>query len=342
MIDYDAERTDDIELLFHASSYLQLIPGCESQTEQIKHKLMSAFHEFPVQFDKTKKAYRESQPFIYHESGVVTASHLDNDQCLVLDPWEPQNRPAYHKRKVATNRSKPSHVPILNINPIWYLQLMQYENRKGTRHVKTWGAQITPYMNYYNEAKIIQTLPVDEQEIMAPFDIRNRNQNIFRSSLGLFQLRTYTIQYPYPQGKPWDELPFFFLTEEELELLSVASAKDAVALKKHKAEHGNIRSLEHVRIRHTQETLKQIIEHPPAERITIDLKEILTHTTESMPRDGQEPYEFEVIDHIPSWEKLHSRFLDLTETHLNILRELNLLDDQLLATLQTEVPNSSA
>lgn len=334
---YDENRTDNIELLFHAITCLQLIPGCESQTQEIKNKLTQAFDEFPVQFDKTKKAYRESAPFIYRESGVVTASNLKDDPHVVLDAWEPQNRPAYHKRKPSTNRSKPSHIPILNINPIWYLQLMQYENRKATRHVKEWASQITPYVTYYHEAKIIQTLPVEEQEIMAPFDIRNRNQNVFRLSLGLFQLRTHTIKYPYPKGKAWNELQFFFLTDDELEQLSTASAKDAIACKKYKNEYGSNRNLAHIRIRYTKEILEEIIEHPRAERITIDLEKILTHTKESMPREGQTPYQFEIIDHMTSWEELHRRFLDLSESHLNILRELNLLDDQLLATLKTKV-----
>lgn len=341
MLNYQPKRTDDIELLFQAASYLQLIPGCESQTEQIKHKLMFAFHEFPVLFDNTKKAYRESTPFRYHESGVVTASHLDDNQCLVLDTWEPENRPVYHKRKTTATSPKPSHVPILNINPIWYLQLMHYENRKTTRHRKSWGHQITPYVNYYREAKIVQTLPADEQAAVAPFAIRDRNQNVFRSTLDLLHLRTYTMQFSYQQRNTWNKRLFFFLTDKELKQLSVASANDAIAVKKSKNKELSVRDRARVRIHHTRDAIEQIINNPTAERLTLNLKDIVAHTTESIPRDGQEPYECEIIDHIRSWENLHTHYLNLTDVHLGILRELNLLDDKLLGALETEVQDTT-
>lgn len=322
---YNEERADNIEILFNTLFYAQLLEDYD--TTELQERLENEFTQFPVEFDKEQKASRFSNPYRYHESGLVTMSgnHDTSIEQVMLFHWEPENRPQPkdEKPKRKINR-KTNYSNLLNIQPIWFLQLMQYEKRKTVAHhvhrspIGHLGG-INTVMNYTSVYQTNQLLKAElPSEDIPSFFTANKDA----IDAAIFD-QTVTNLWNRHIGHP----NFFFLTDLELETLGLA-------IKQAESKYFDTYNT-------ALETLRRIASKPTPERKYINTKplEALTRTIKAEnPQYGgsHTPFDMEITDHETAWRKLHDEYIGLTNNQLNVLRELHLVDDELLAQRQNE------
>lgn len=322
---YTEKRADNIEILFNTLFYAQLLEDYDAT--ELKERLESEFQQFPVEFDKEQKASRFSNPYRYHESGLVTMSgrQYDGDEQVMLFPWEPANRPEpkgkKEKRKV--NR-KTNYGVLLRIQPIWFLQLMQYEKRKTVAH----HAHRSRVMYLHNIETVMDYTPVYQTNQLLKTELASEDvANFFTPDKDVTDATIFDQTTSNLWNRHIGHPTFFFLTDAELETLGLAI----------KQAHNQYFDTYYTTI----ETLKRIAHEPTPERTHINIEQIknMTRTVKAKnPQYGgdQPARDMEITDHENAWRKLHDEYLGLTDDQLTVLRELHLVDDDLLAQKQTE------
>lgn len=322
---YNEKRADNIEILFNTLFYAQLLEDYD--TTELQERMENEFRQFPVEFDKKQKASRFSNPYRYHESGLVTMSgnHNTSIEQVMLFPWNPDNRPEpKHKKTTRKINRKTNYGILLRIQPIWFLQLMQYEKRKTVAHhahrspIGNLGG-IETVMNY---TSVYQTNQLLKAELTSE-DIPNfftPNKDAIDATI--FD-QTLTNLWNRRIGHP----NFFFLTDLELETLGLA-------IKQTNTKYFDTYTA-------AIETLKRIANEPAPERRYINTQqlEVMTRTVKANNphyEGPHPPFDMEITDHETAWRKLHDEYIGLTDNQLAILRELHLVDDELLAQKQSE------
>lgn len=337
---YDETRTDNIEVLFNSLFYLQLLDGCEKEINKLKKQLAAEFNQFPVEFDKQRNAYRHSYPYRYNENGIVTmfGSDYTTTEKVVLDAWTPENRPETKEKKKA-NR-KPNYSPMLyNGHPIWFLQIILHEGRKTTAHRNHLKREFANYSmeqygNTYKKMRILDTLSADER---APFESRDIDVEYAMAcrhtlqTIGAVFRNNPRIKRILNQPESPDYIPFFFLNESEIEKLTEAIQFDNKAKKIRRYYHNN----------KMVDVMNEIIHAAPADRVYLDIEYVFDMTKTVATIDPNQRYkgvhEFEILDHKNIWEKLHEQFIGLDDNHLHLLREFNLLNDELFQEIKDEL-----
>lgn len=319
---YDRNRTDNIEPLYKALFYLQLTNQPEKTTKPIKKELMREFDAFPVRFDKHKLASRVSHPYTYHESGVVTFTLAEPGEQILLDPWVPENRPVPKtKTKKATNYNA-----LFDVNPIWYVQLMQFEQRKPVKRKSIMRGYRTGYKQKYKEYQIISELKDDmDSQTENMMDLHDEDAGSYcRTTLMDFAI------YPWPFEKYNDfcfehreqEPPFFFLNQNEMEQLAIAFAKDnATGPLNQTHKHPFV-----------IEAIREIIEDKPNNRTYLNVGSLTANTRYVGINHGLYFTE-SIYDHTVIWEKLHEQFTQLSDEQLASLDALHLVDFDLLSAM---------
>lgn len=321
-MDYDKNRTDDIELLFKAIYYAELVEKTDTQVKALRKRLSKEFKQFPVEFDKEKRAFRYAAPYKYHENGKVTISVSDNNHYILLDTWEPANRPVPKdkpKRKV-----QPNYNALLHVSPIWYLQVMNYKGRKTTRH-RSGGYYNNPVSTYLHEFKqnlILRQLPDNEK---TQFLTARRDFDMSRelsSALRTFEIHLYAF---YRLEREIENGAFFFLNDAEIELLAKAIELDNPGARFDSRYRTST---------HTNTALQQIMQSRPDERVSINVNAHVKQTRDiTLSQRGHE-FTHEILDHETIWRNLHAHYTELNDNQLDTLRGFDMLDDELLEQIK--------
>lgn len=325
---YEKKRTDNIELLFCSLFYLQRLDDCATEAASIKTKLMAEFDQFPVEFNKEKQASRYSSPYRYHESGTVTQNGTEDDNIVLLDPWAPENRP--QKKKTETKKL-PNYNALLEINPIWFLQVMNHKGRRTSMHRKPNKYLISTYLTDYRQTSILNQLPEDERKHMLTGRRQSEMDSACKKILRNFNIDQYTFRQFYESTEP---IPFFFLNEKEIELLAKAIELDNPG--------GRLRTTYYTRHNEVRSAIESIMTNIPDDRMVIDTDVLDTELIEITVEESVDAqsglrfnaYNMTITQHRSIWEQLHAQYMKLDEKHLNALRGFDMVDDDLLKHLK--------